>query len=74
MKQHETLSYKKVVFLDLKTYNMYRFNLTYYPFLKISEKSLKSYTFYLHQTKLIRGFSQKHLLLVLKTPGVLGIT
>ena len=35
-------------------------------------KSLKSYTFYLHQTKPIRGFSQKYLLLDLKTPRVLG--
>ena len=31
-------------------------------------KSLKNYTFYLHQTKLIRRFSLKYLLLVLKTP------
>ena len=32
-------------------------------FLKISGKSLRCYTFYLHQTKLIRSFSQKYLLL-----------
>ena len=40
----------------------------------MSVKSLKSYTFYLHQAKLIRGFSQKYLLLALKTPRVLRIT
>ena len=50
------------------------FNLTYYPVLKMPGKSLKSYTFYLHQTKLIRRFSLKYLLLVLKTPRVLWIT
>ena len=31
-------------------------------------KSLKNYAFYLHQTKLIRRFSQKYLLLILNTP------
>ena len=43
-------------------------------FLKMQGKSLKSYTFYLHQTKLLRGFSQKYPLFDLKTPRVLRIT
>ena len=43
------------------------FNLSCYPVFKDSGKSLKSYTFYLHQTKLMRRFSLKYLLLVLKT-------
>ena len=43
-------------------------------FLKMLGKSLKNYTFNLYQTKLIRGFSQKYLLLVLKTPRVLRTT
>ena len=40
----------------------------------MSGKSLKNYTFYLHQTKLVRRFSQKYLLLILKTPRVLKTT
>ena len=50
------------------------YNLIYILFLKMSGKSLKSYTLYLHQTKLIRRLFQKYLLLVLKTPRVLRIT
>ena len=51
------------------------FSLTSYPsFLKMSGKSLKNYTFYLHQNKLIIMFSQKYLLLVLKTATVLRKT
>ena len=39
-------------------------------FLKMSGNSLKSYSFYLHQSKVKRRLTQKYLLLVLKTPRV----
>ena len=39
-------------------------------FLKMWGQFLKSYIVYLQQTKLIRGFSQKFLLLDLKTPSL----
>ena len=50
------------------------FNLTYYPVFKDVRKILKELQLLLTPDQLIRGFSQKCLLLDLKTPRALRIT